>query len=347
VPGYLGHDRPELFADDRIRFTSRVAEPITVAEAAALGLTTDPSRRNEAGGVDTAFQGPPEEANRIAGFRLADMPPPAYMLGGELVVSDGAAAGQTLMANTLHGDIVLLGIVDEDLAASVRAGDEVTLDNSNFLAMETYHRHQVPGPGFSVWDQFRDEEGEPLYPQRPMLLGPRFVESSSGSRMTGEADEKVILAASLWDREAMPWQADWYFQRVVDYHDRNTTDHIRLYYTAHAVHGDESVNESPNHLVSYVPTLQQSLRDLSAWVADGTAPPASTLYEIVNGQVVIPSSSAERAGIQPVVHLTANGSERAEVHVGDVVSFEGRIAAPPGSGQIVAASWDLGGQGNL
>ena len=55
---------------------------------------------------------------------------------------------------------------------SCEPGDAVEIDNRGFLAAQTYHRHQVPTPDFHVWDQFRNADGTPIYPQRPLLLGP-------------------------------------------------------------------------------------------------------------------------------------------------------------------------------
>jgi hypothetical protein len=242
-PGYLGHDHPEYFTRDRVQFRTQVAEPITAAQAARLGLSTDPFAQDR-GGVDNAYKGPPGEANKVVGFRLSAPPEAAYFLGGEVVVASGAAQGKRLMANNIIGDVVMLGFVDPSVAAQIKAGDEITVDNSNFLAMESYHRHQVPGPDFKVWDQFRGADGKPLYPQRPMLLGPLFVKSTSGSDMHGRFDGKMIVAASLWDREAMPWQADWYRQRVAGHLGATTDDSFRLWYTDHAVHGDEPTSEA-------------------------------------------------------------------------------------------------------
>ncbi len=344
-PGYLGHDHPEYFEKDRIQFTSTVAEPITAREAAELGLSDDPFRQADRGGVDNAYKGPPEEAGKIVGFRLAQSPPPTYMLGGELIVGSGAAKGERLALNTFDGDVVMLGVVNPQVAGQIEPGDAVTVDNSNFLAMETYHRHQVPGPDFSVWDQFRDAKGKPIYPQRPMIIGPLFVQSTSGSKMTGEADEKMIIAASLWDREAMPWQADWYRKRVEAYHGEDAQDHVRLWYTDHALHGDEPTHDARTRVVSYVPVLQQALRDLAAWVEKDVAPPSSTRYRVEEGQVVTPDNAVERKGIQPTVNLTANGSERVEVSAGELVRFEGTIAVPPGAGSVVAVDWDFDGEG--
>lgn len=346
-PGYLGHDRPELFEKDRIRFTSTVAAPITAAEAARLGLSDDPFSQADRGGVDTAFKGTPAEAARIVGFRLSETPPPAYMLGGELIVSSGTAKGQVLTLNTLSKGFVMLGVVNPQVAASIAAGDTVTVDNSNFLAMETYHRHQVPGPDFPVWDQFRKADGTPIYPQRPMLLGPLFVQSTSGSQMTGKFDGKMIIAASLWDREAMPWQADWYLQRAARNLGPAAGDRLRIYYTDHALHGDEPGNANANRVVTYNGVLQQALRDLAAWVEQGKAPPASTSYRIAAGQVVVPPSAEARQGIQPVVSLTANDGPRAEVRVGEQVTLSGTITVPPGTGRVVAVEWDFDGTGQF
>ena len=62
--------------------------------------------------------------------------------------------------------------------------------------------------------------------------------------------------------------------------------------------------------------LHQALRDLSQWVEQGVAPPESTHYEVVDGQVVVPADAPGRRGIQPVVRLTANGAARADVEPG-------------------------------
>lgn len=45
------------------------------------------------------------------------------------------------------------------------------LDNSDYLAVQTFPRHQVPPSGYPAWDQYRDENGKSIYPQRPILMG--------------------------------------------------------------------------------------------------------------------------------------------------------------------------------
>lgn len=341
-PGYLGHDRPDLFEGERMQFDSTIVETITAAEAAREGLNTNPMTETERGGVDTAFLAGADAGQDVVGFRLAEAPPDQYFLGGELVVNSGSLAGQRVMVSRIVDDVVMLGVADPEQVAQISVGDSVRVDNSNFLAMETYHRHQTPSEGFPVWDQFRDEKGAPIYPQRPFLLGPLFVRSTAGTQLEGDYEGKMILAASLWDREAMPWQADWYLQRAAA---NSGADSIRLYFTEHALHGDGPGNEDASRVVPYIGPLQQALYDVALWAEKGIEPPASTRYRIEDGQVIVPETAAQRRGIQPTVRLSVAGGDRIEVGIGEPVRFEGTIAAPAGGGEIVAVEWDFEGEG--
>ena len=98
---------------------------------------------------------------------------------------------------------------------------------------------------------------------------------------------------------------------------------------------------------NYVPSLYQALRDVTAWVEDGDAPPCSTRYDIGDSQIEVPRNAAARRGIQPVVDLTANGNTRIDVVAGQPVSFRARIQVPPQAGRVVATDWDLAGTGNF
>ncbi|MFD1613206.1 hypothetical protein ACFSCW_15480 [Sphingomonas tabacisoli] len=344
-PGYLGHDHPEQFEGARMQFKSSIATPITAADAARQRINIDASHEEERGGVDTAFKIPEGAAGqRIAAFRLTGTPPKIPFLGGDLIVQSGAAKGKKLPVARVIGDIVVLGIADAKVAAQLQAGDEVQVDNSNFLAAETYHRHQVPDASYKVWDQFRKADGTPIYPQRPRLIGPGFVQATGGSILTGKWTGKMIVVESLWDREAMPWQADWYRTQVRRFQGDATNANMRVYMTDHALHGGI---EDPSRIVSYNPVLQQALRDVSSWVEKGIAPPASTNYRIDDGQVVVPVTAAERRGIQPVVRLNVANGKRADIKAGDTVELVGTLEVPPGAGKLVAAAWDLDGQGKF
>jgi len=349
-PGYLGFDHPAQFKDARLQFKSKVAHVLTAAEAARAGINLDASSERQRGGVDTAFKVPEgAEGRRVVAYRLTAAPPKIPFLGGDLIVATGAARDKRLPLARIVGDVVVLGVANGDVAALLKDGDDVTVDNSNFLAMETYHRHQVPGPEFKVWDQFRNADGTPKYPQRPKLLGPMFI-PTVGRKQTGEIEGKMIVASSLWDREALPWQADWYANRVKQHLGARFDQNFRLWYTDHAVHGDFSpkgLGEDATRIVSYVPVLQQALRDLADWVENGIPAPTSTQYKIIDGQVVVPPSAEARKGIQLVVSLRVNGSDRVEVKAGQPVSFDGAITVPKEAGSVIAADWDFDGSGTF
>ncbi len=347
-PGYLGFDHPEQFAGARLRFPSTIGALITGAEAQKLGLNTDASSNRNHAGVDNAFRAISDaDAKRVVAVRLVGTPARVLFLGGDLLVTGGAAKGASIPVARIEGDIAVLGVSDTDTVAKLAPGDAFSLDNSNFLALETYHWHQVPGPDFKVWDQFRGPDGKPLYPQRPFLMGPAFMKASFGPIESGVFEGKMIVLSSLWDREAMPWQADWYVQRINQHFGAAAPQHVRLYYTDYAQHGDQPDIEDPTHTVSYNGVVQQALRDLSAWVEHGVTPPASTQYRIADGQVIVPATAALRKGIQPVVTLTANGSKQAEIAAGRAVTLSATIAVPPGTGSVIAADWDWDGSGTF
>jgi len=90
----------------------------------------------------------------------------------------------------------------------------------------------------------------------------------------GKFKGKMILLGSLLDREAFPWQCDWYRDRVKEHLGESADDNFRLWYTENALHGDLPEQlEDPTRVVSYIGVLQQALRDLSAWVENGVEPP--------------------------------------------------------------------------
>ena len=105
------------------------------------------------------------------------------------------------------------------------------------------------------------------------------------------------------------------------------------------------VDIPPERLVDYTGILHQALRYLSAWVERGVAPPETTVYQVVEGQVIAAPTAATRHGVQPVVHALANGGTRAEVTVDQPVVLTGTIDVPPGAGKVVKAEWDFEGLG--
>jgi len=149
--------------------------------------------------------------------------------------------------------------------------------------------------------------------------------------------------------------AIWYRDLIARHLGDDLDDQYRLWFVDHAMHtsaepmaGLVMADTTParrTRMVNYLGVLQQALRDVAAWVEHGIAPPASTSHELLDGQVSVPPTAAERRGIQAVVDLTADGGVRADVTVGDEVSFVARIVVPTSAGTIVDAEWDFDGAG--
>jgi hypothetical protein len=341
VPGYLGASPPASLVEARVQHKTTIRQVVTASEAASLGLP-----------LAMAARFGDSEADLPAAIRLESLPE-GNIQGAGLQLTSGVASGHVLYIAGMVGDLVMTGFGEAHFEAlkKLQAGDEVVLDNSVYLAAQTYHRHQVPSPDYYVWDQYR-VAGEPIYPQRPKLLGPQYNWNGGGCLHSGRFAGKMIVVDTLMDEAAVPWQADWYRQLVASVLGSRLDDHYRLWYVDHAMHTAPLVAPGePNpvrttRVVSYAGLLQQALRDLANWVENGVAPPESTEYEVIDGQVIVPPTAAARRGIQPVVTLTANGGFKAEVTVGVPVHFTATVEVPPQTGTIVSAEWDFEGDGS-
>jgi hypothetical protein len=343
TPGYLGADPPASLAQARIRHATRVKKVYTKkdgAELEALGVPVLMQIFNAGGGDDFPVA-----------FQVADTPDPAAALGGALKIKSGGCAGRHLWIRGITGDVIvtIAGQSNFDHVVGIAAGDEVVIDNSDYLAIETYYRHQVI-PGYPEWDQFT-ADGEPVYPQRTPL-GPRYARSGAGSTQSGRFGCKMIVIQNLMDEFAWPIFALHYREKVAAVQGPGMDDQYRLWLVDHAMHGAAAANPGETfhpaintRIVSFQGVVEQALLDVSAWAERGIAPPASTGFEWRDGQVHLPAAASERKGVQPTVEVTANGAVRADVRVGQPVEFSALVEAPPGTGTIVSAEWDFDGLG--
>jgi hypothetical protein len=348
-PGYLGYNPTQSLLEDRLQHHTTIKKIITAKDAYEMGLDIGELPGTAHGTADAAWQALDEkEQGMPVAFQLEQAPRKVQFLGGELVMKSGGAEGKEFAVRSIRDDIVILGqIASKTKLARVVVGDEVVVDNSNYLAAQTYHRHQVPGPEYKVWDQFRDFDGTPIYPQRKMIIGPIFSAAAAGALPNGKFKGKMILLENLWDTEAYPWQAEWYRDQVIENLGDQTDNHFVLWFTDHANHGDFAIPGEPTHIVSYLGVLQQALRDLSAWVEKGFTPPSSTNYQVIDGQVVVPESANDRKGIQPTLSVMANDTSVTHVKVGEEVDFCVAIQVPASTGKIVSVEWDFEGEGNF
>lgn len=335
VPGYLGADPPESLKRARIQHKTTISKVVLAKEAAALGLQVSMPARL----ADSKVEMP-------AAIRLQNMPK-GNLQGAGLTLTSGAAAGHVFYISGAMGDMLTIGFGEAHFKAmaDINAGDEVMIDNSVYLASQTYHRHQVPSPDYYVWDQFK-AAGKPIYPVRPVPL------IKNGPIQTGRFAGKMIVVQMLMDEAAFAWNADCYRTLVQKALGSRFDDNYRLYFVDHCLHTTQTVwpgDPRPvvtTRLISYAGVIQQALRDLSDWVEKGLAPPPSTSYKMLDGQVLVPVTAAERQGLQPVVEVKANGGVRADVTVGEKVEFTAVIEVPQGAGTVVGAEWDFEGAGD-
>ena len=344
-PGYLGADAPASLEAARVQHKTVVTEVLFGEQAAALGLP-----------MPMAMPRGTTTADIPAALRVAEAPD-ANVLGATVEITTGAAAGLKMYVVGVVDDIVMTGVGEAYFEASgnITAGDDVVIDNSVYLAFQTYHRHQVH-PDFPEWDQFV-AVGRPIYPQRSKLIGPGMALPGSGSLQSGRFAGKMILVQTLMDEAAFPCQAAYYDRLVKSALGPKADEQYRLWFVDHAMHtsaepvaGLVMADTTPSRstrMVSYLGVLQQALRDVAAWVEHGVAPPPSTEFEVVDGQVVVPASAKERRGIQPVVDLTTSRGVRYDGAVGDEVALVARVEVPAGGGKIVAAEWDFDGAGEF
>ena len=312
-PGYLGTDPASSIGKARFRFDSTVAD----------------------------VSGPPFV------IELNDLPQGEGQ-DGHLVVLSGESAGASLPIARVEGKTVhLIAVLDHARAAGIRPGDRVRIDNSWALALQTYHRHQVPPTAdYYGWNQFRDADGQPVHPQRPVLVGPTGTANAAGAVLTGAIHGKVLMLAALMDIDAYAWQADWYRGLVAQARGDDFADSFALWFIDRAHHENPLTPLQRTQVVSYAGALQQALRDLATWVETGRRP-SETAYHIEDAQVLVPAEAAARGGVQPVVELMANGAARATVAVGEPVTLTANMAVPPGAGRIVTAEWDIAGTGDF
>lgn len=349
VPGYLGADPKGTAVRDRIKMAAHV-QAVFIPEKKAV------SEVENINGADTAWQKmlSSDNMSEEPWIELDQVPTGEnlYLTGTNVVIKSGFAAGKKLLLDHIIDNRIYLGKaygVDDvtEVLNLLNKGDEVLLDNSDYVAFQTYHRHQVPSRDYHGWDQFRDSEGNPLYPQQRMLVGPIFTSNGPGCEQNGLIQGKVIIVASLMDESAYAWQADWYRRKIASVHeDVDESELCRLWYVDHSLHDDRAETIDELHVTSYLGALRQALLDVAQWVEKGQAPLPSSGYQVNIGQMAVPDTAVERKGIQPVVTLLANGSSCARVKCGEPVSFIARAEVPDGAGSLTCAEWSFRGEQN-
>ena len=281
-------------------------------------------------------------------IRLSELPPEdAYLFHCRLRVVSGDAKGKETPVDTITDGVVTVsssfdGSNINNALEGLKVGDQIMIDNSDYLAMQTFQRHQVPDATYPMYDQYRDEVGNPLYPQLPVLIAPFIAMGGGGCVPTGDIHGKVISVCSLQDESALPWHGDWYRQAVNRHKEGDEANWFRLYYNDNCIHDDRAAHlDDRQHQVDYLGVLHQALLDLAKWCEEGVEPVATTNYTYNDGQIIIPETAKERGGLQPVVTALANGEKCVTVKVGEKIHFTATIEVPENAGKVSSAAWDF------
>ena len=316
LPGYEGSNKEGSAAKDRIRHKAAIKEIFIPDEKKAT----------------LPFEKP---ALRLSGVPQEDL----YLHGTEIKFTGGKVAGYAVPLEKIVDDWVVIseGFRFMDILerlSELVVGDEVLLDNSDYIAMQYYHRHQVPDEHYEGFAQFLDEEGKPKYPKRPYLIGPMVAAGGAGSLQSGKFTGKMINVCTLLDESALPWNADWYAKKVQENFGDDRGNHHKLWFIDNALHDDGMKTANDLHLVPYLGALHQALLDVSDWVERGVKPPESTQYTVKEGQIYVDDNASIRKGVQPTIRFTVNGSSKAIIKKNETVKLQAEIHIPDGAGQL-------------
>ncbi len=220
-PDYLGTDLKSSIGKSRIQYDTTIVSVTTTGPMTRIKLKSKPD--GDLTGADLVIISGTAAGKSIALFDLSSFGlGPATRPGQSVPLADK----DIVSASGMFGS-------DPSVIASLKPGDKVRVDNSWYLALQTFHRHQVPTPDYYAWDEFRDNDGKPIYPQRKVLIGPISAFNGAGSLQDGTFNGKMIVIENLMDIDAIPWQADWYRTKV---HEVGRAKDFRLYYIDHADH---------------------------------------------------------------------------------------------------------------
>jgi hypothetical protein len=300
-----------------------------------------------------------ERGNRLTVAHV----PKGNLLNADLVVEGGPLAGARLKIIGGEGNILEIAqsngaLNNSELELDLKAltkGTNVRIDNSASIALQYYSRHQVPDPAQYGWNQYRGEDGKPVFPQREVLVGPLMNAGSAGGSMaSGQFHGKMIMLASTMDIQAYPWSADWYRKTAANVKGDRLDSDYRLWIMDNADHDPKgpnasaaaNVDKAAHHIVSYEGEYEQALLYLNDWVSKGAAPPESTRYSVSDDNQIKLASTPSRHGVQPLVELAVGERQRIDLKVGEPVNFRVRAEVPPEAGKVVDVEWDLLGSGH-
>jgi hypothetical protein len=327
-PGYEGTNPPSYLTAAKVDGFATITEVKRDAKNVPTAITFDPSTVPALGSIGDAG---------LAFY--------VYAADGVTRIANGdaRAINGTLQGNTL----TLTGTNDPVLLAALVDGAKIRINNRFILAACFYPRHTIMNNGNPAYDQYRNADGTPKYVQRPnkLLYAPN-VRASGGITQTGKLKVKTMVLEDLADPLSYPYVASFYAGEVQKaLGAKKAAQMFRVYYNDNSSHGAMGIipGKLGIGLVGIAGILDQALLDLAAWVEHGKTPLPSTRYKVdAMTQVIVPEKASQRFGLQPVVHLSANGGMHADVGINQPVNLTGEIEMPPRAGKILQYDWYVG-----
>ena len=190
-------------------------------------------------------------------------------------ITSGAAAGKTAsclgyvalgrpgqvgLASDSVGDTIDI-TAGRGVVEAIEVGDEVRIDNLRFLALQTYHRHQLPPHKSRLRLPRRlrllpHPDGTPKYPRRGVDIGAAGTLGSTGQIPTGRFNGKMIVVECLHDGDALPWQATGTEKKVEAVEGPHAEEKYRLWSVDNANHTDPTTEIQQTHAIAYSGTVQ-------------------------------------------------------------------------------------------
>jgi hypothetical protein len=345
-PGYAGHDDPASLERYVVNETLKVKRTVPASETtnflAAMNL-----RLATAGAMSDPTCGVVLDTNDCERLFLS-----------KATVLTGKAKGRELLISSVENcEVSPFSERAPDVFNDVEAGDEIHLDNRDFIAFCFYHRHAIEKTRldggidrtFSNWTL--DER--PIYPQREG--GP--TSNAAPTTYKGIFESKMIYVQPTLDAQVWPTTIFPYIDMVEAQFGDRTDNSFRIWFVENSPHGapeflcpaltpEKDPGVWSTRLVGYDGVTAEALRQVVRWVEEDVPPTFYRGYGLsADNALVLPESAAERGGVQPVAILKANGTACARVKVGQVVEFTASAQQPAQAGTLVAAVMDFTGRG--
>jgi hypothetical protein len=222
------------------------------------------------------------------------------------------------------------------LLHALAKGGQIRVTNRFILASYFYPRYTIV-PGYYQYDQYRNADGTPKYPQRAYNVADiSTMLSGAGVLSLGNIKTKVMLFQNMSDFLAFPSWVAGYANNIEQTLGKAKADQmLRVYYQERGGHTNAGIVGG---------VFNQALIDMMAWAEKGVAPKPSSRwsFELPNTQVILSRDAVTRKGLQPLVEVTVNGSDHAAVNVDQPVKLVAKLEMPPMTGQIVQYNWTYG-----